>query len=1266
MADNSFTNNDQFSWVTGFLKSAVEGVPEVVGITPSTDTLQWRQDHPVSGLVSEFAGLAVPYAGWEVALLKGAKYLPQIKKFMDAVGKVGDLTAKPVSTAFKREVIKFAPFEAGRLGLSQAVGDNPFSQELMNSTLNLALAGGVSGLLHGVAAAGKRDPTLSTMFPGIDIAAPAALQARHMKSLIDGGAISPELMPRALREMKTLQREARTEELGKNLKYVGALQGDPVSHPPLRGLEQQLNRWFRPTDQPGNKSLQIRAFANAADKNFAKAEDWINEADLAGIGGPTVPDPADPNILHHVDPPWTYGQYFRSISFNPTKAAQLPKVVDNKITKGFENIGNNWFMIREADDGMFVMAKKYSGEPGKAEPTDKWLLFKTDQPSKFVPENQAWADAMVGMSRWMPEATVQQDYGLVGNVLKNFVDEVPFRNYQGIAHPAIMSKIIERLGPQGDNELAHRLKESFREYLTPRIYQFTKAPRANWISQASKVAYDYANNMVNELVNGKIGIDAGKQLFFGHLSKAQGELGLPPLREVAQSLSKEEFTTAFENYIRKGVPLEKAQADHAAGDISENTLNFLSALQAIDNVTTTNVSLAEKAVGKQPTEWLKGHYGWSHVWEGDTRIPILNEKSELVFLAGGPNKKAAQAMAKSVLDKNPNWKLGDAYSKTDRIASMAAQAQKPVDEIISNVVLSPSWTLERAGVGGYKWFNTTPDVEDFLKDIENNLLSRWRYQANIVTDDMLTPQLDRLKREDPAAYKQVIERMNADAGIQGQWGRAINRAVDEHLAPILGNESASKIVGITNTALFNLQLGAMNLAFPAVNLLTFIQTSLPEIAFALSAPAERLAPYYSHFLAGGTRGPIGGMAVLHPLKIAFRALGEMRAPGQDVADAVAWAMNNRTLDPKMVEGYIGESTTKVKDIFKLASGKTKPGDFSFTEWLRGLSEWLPANSEKLARTHSFVMGYIVARDLMVKNGQRLTQEQMRRFAQQFTNKTMYMYSAADKPKVLTSPVGSGLGLFKNWMFNYIASMGQYSKEAFMHGNVGPLAWQTAGTFALGGLSATPIYWAANQFSQAFTGNDALTTVYDELGDKDAWLDPADGIMYGLPAMLTGASFYSQVQAPGSNPARDAVSLFDSVLWNRFQAISTAFGGAFDHWQATGNHPGSDATVRLQMARAFAPATLYRAMSVGADGSIASGVTGYPIKKNMSAYEQVLYRLKLNPVDLDKAMAVSNKLYEKREERRAAVAQLGEAFTNAQIKGDSAEMALVMQQDGTGD
>ena len=72
-----------------------------------------------------------------------------------------------------------------------------------------------------------------------------------------------------------------------------------------------------------------------------------------------------------------------------------------------------------------------------------------------------------------------------------------------------------------------------------------------------------------------------------------------------------------------------------------------------------------------------------------------------------------------------------------------------------------------------------------------------------------------------------------------------------------------------------------------------------------------------------------------------------------------------------------------------------------------------------------------------------------------------------------------MGLFKTWMANYMAAMFEYSGQA-VKGNWAPLAWQTAGTAAVGGVAATPLYWIADGFSKAFLGGSLLQETYDNL------------------------------------------------------------------------------------------------------------------------------------------------------------------------------------------
>ena len=284
------------------------------------------------------------------------------------------------------------------------------------------------------------------------------------------------------------------------------------------------------------------------------------------------------------------------------------------------------------------------------------------------------------------------------------------------------------------------------------------------------------------------------------------------------------------------------------------------------------------------------------------------------------------------------------------------------------------------------------------------------------------------------------------------------------------------------------------------------------------------------------------------------------------------------------------------------------------------------------------------------------EEKLYRFAKEFTERTMFNYTTTDRPRIFTTPAGSAMGLFKTWMMNYMAAMAEYSGQA-MKGNWAPIAWQTAGTAAVGGVAATPLYWIADGFSRAFTDASLLQQTYENLSEG-----PADALMFGMPAALTGISLYSQSTTPLSNPQRDASMLWSAVLFNRAAALGRTAGLAFDNWSATGQHPGSSAAVRDSMFQALAPSTVSRALSAfSGEDVIRSLASGYPLVSSMTIGDRLLYAMKLNPVELDRAMAVADELYRDRAKERRMVIRLGRAFAEAQDNGDSSGINEIMMQ-----
>jgi len=1228
-----------YNWVKGFGLSAAESLPELIGYTPSQETQKFRQDNPVSGFVSEMAGTAVPYFGW----FKAAKAIGPLTK---ATERVASLVNNPIGQGALKEAATFAPFEAARVGISQTPlgGDKSFDDMLGGAMLNLAVGSGVGGLVSGLANVGDKTKALTKIFKGIDINVPYPLQAQEMEKIIQSGSIpAGDDLNAANRMLYETRRKARLETLPSLEKYVGPIAHDAEPDANTTQLERQLNALFKaPKEKLDTKvSLQVRKFAQGAEMDFPSQEAWKSVAKEAGL----------PQNFEQE------GQYFRHISFNTELgdvADKSAQGINNRLTRNMTKVDDNSFITQEADDGMYIIAKKIAGSVNKPDSEDAWVLFKTDKPGKFFPDNQTWANAQVAGSKWTPGANVAQDGGEAYNALKNGMRDYPLNNIKAINRdPEGIAKLL----PQGirgiaDRDAFQQFGQAWREYFAPRQYQFKKSMRANWIMGQVKLAYDAAERVVNSLMGGEIVAKPGANLFWASLrnDKTTSDLGFQAIKDVPEDVRKN-WDTYFRDIVEARVDPATLQQMAASGQISNEARDYFTNVANVNNWVNANHTLAKNAVGKAPSEFAQNTYGLPRMWEGTTRIALRDENGKIVALASGPNRKAALANSEALKAKY-GWEFDGEYD----LAQLRGETNIPKwPKDIDSVVKKDSWELDRMGIHGYSWETKPLSLKEYLQGVQDDIRGKMKEQATDSVNDLLSPSLDRLLSEDPAAYRMVQARMNDYAGIQSPFSQWQNRLTDKVLAPYMGKNSASKIVQYTNTGLFNFQLGALRLAYPIVNLLQFVQTVVPEAAFIMGrAPPEALAGDYSHFAVGGTKGPVGGIAVLSPVKLMGKSMAEMARPTPELTHMFQRAANDRLINPRLVEEWVGTGATGVKDIAKVFTGGGK--DFNFVEWLRSVSEALPAMSERMSRTHAFTTGYILGRDYLERGGKKLSEEQLYQFARQFTEKTMFLYSAADKPRVFTTPAGSLMGLFKNWMFNYMAQFGQYTHEGFAHNNWEPLFLQTAGTAALGGVAAVPMVGLADKAQQWFTHKSAMDMAYEQFGAG------GDAVMLGLPAALTGISLYSNVNSPISNPTRDAASLLSIAAWDRVKNLSQLAGAAFDRWQATGDHPGFDPRVRQLLVRTFAPTTLYRTMGAFASPEqITQLSTGNPLIKDVSPAHQILYSMGFNPVELDRGMAISTELYEKKERMKGMVAKLGKAWSDAETRGDGGQMALIMRQ-----
>lgn len=1248
-------------WVEGFGRSTLEAIPEVFGVEASDRTQAWRLQNPASGLASELVGMAVPYGGW----YKGISKIP---KFTQAIDKIGKVEKAPFLFGALREGAKIAPFEFGVKPLANAViGDRATGDMLWEGALNTAIAGGVGGLLGSIAASGPVKKGIGEIVPGADLDLPLPLLHRQVKELVKAAPSQEGLDAVFDLERRVLGEVAPRGEFVKKLVNDVTVRPEGVTaNPPEFAATRQLNRLmgargdgsvvqvkkFLEGTGPGLFDTKEKAVAKAIE--FGLPENWTELAQYPRYVGFSTKRDFDISVQRQLKlqdqltelnaklmagkmDPEVYAKRAddlqRKARFSPNFSTKAAANVKSNLEKGLQSAGDGWYIGRESDDGLYVIAKRRSRTGDMASPADEWFIAKTDRPGAFMQDQDRWTQAQLNRLAWVPGQKVGPS-GIVGDTLAGFQKQFPYQNYANI-EPTKLGPVVDRFLPKNikDAELVRRMQTGVREYLAPAMFQFRKSPLANYIHNAARTTYDSAMTTAQELVYGKLGIAKDKNLFWGALRQENVPFeGMKSVKEILDGLSDEDITGLWKLWKNQQ---GSKQADVLAsnGFISGKLAAAVKELESLDEFNTRNIRLAQEAAGEDEIKTLGGHLGLSRFWDGDTRIALVDNAGALKGIAAGATRQQALSNAKRIAQKEG--------LRVD--AEFDLSTREGLDPNVRMILRTPSWMLERKNLIGFKWYDEAFTRDELLDAFANSYHSRYRYQANLAINNQLSGKLEKLAIQDPNMYRILQARLNDLAGVKSAADKLQNQVVDRVLAPVLGTNSATKIVGVTNTILHTLQLGALKLSYPLINLLTAIQTTMPEIAFVLSAPSERVAATYSYLPIRTNKGVSGIVAGLDPLKIMYKSMGEMRKPSADLRAGFARATNERVMDARLVEEYVGESGSAALNMRKALAS---PGGFA--KWLLALSDFLPANAERLSRAHTFTSMWMVGRDHLGMSGEALYQ-----FAKKGTERSMYLYSSADRPRIFTTPMGSAFGVFKNWMMHYIAMMVEYSGEA-ARGNFAPLLWQSAGTFAVGGLAATPLYGLADAFSESFAGQDVQDYLYENLGEA------GDLAIYGLPAYLTGYAFTSSVSQPGSNPIRDAGFLMDFALLQRASYAGQAFGSAFDVWQATGQNPITDQRVREQLARAFMPTTVYRGMATAEGGAVKSLMTGLPQVKDLSFAEQMMYSMGFTPVQMEKVLSVANAVQSSNEKRKNAISQNGRLLADALLNGDSMEADRILK------
>ena len=381
-------------------------------------------------------------------------------------------------------------------------------------------------------------------------------------------------------------------------------------------------------------------------------------------------------------------------------------------------------------------------------------------------------------------------------------------------------------------------------------------------------------------------------------------------------------------------------------------------------------------------------------------------------------------------------------------------------------------------------------------------------------------------------------------------------------------------------------------------------------------------------------------------------MSEMRKPDEVLRHHFQKAGQEGVWDPRMVEEFVGKNAGQILNFKSVLKG-----DQGYVEWMKNVSEFLPGMSEKFARGNAFAVGHIVGRDFM-----RLQEDALYTFAKEFTQNTMYLYGASDRARLITGPVGSLFGMFKNWQMHYMSQMLEYTGEGFLRGNWKPLLWQTGGTAAIGGAAGTPVWGIADAMSEWMTDKSAMEHLFEAWpAAGEDFTGVSDTVYLGLPALL-GVSLQTSAASPGADPARDAGMLMSFVHWDRMKATGKAIGSAVEQFGATGNLPLDSDHVRQQFVRAFAPKTV---LSWGAGHS---GCNPAEPRYRLSTVQRSeglgaagVYVSRSTLAGFDLGYALQEKLWADQEARRTAVSAAGEAMAEAQEAGAWHEVHSIMER-----
>jgi hypothetical protein len=1269
-----------------FIASAASSIPELFGQAPTEAAAAFRNANPVTGFVSQMLPTLGVYGG-----VFKLSQLPKAAAALESVVARTGISAleRPVAHGFVKELVRYAPFELSRLGVGLATAPSDHYGALFAdvglSTLLAGAGGAVGGYFR---IGGKLEPTTGRVVGAAPELKPTfqLRMAQAPEAAVVGDQPLDEVRA-ALLDQVLRARATDNAPKGAGARYVRSLvDGTPETNVAIEAL------WRSPTGQSKQVGLRRQLLVEGAesDKTTINFGEQATLAQAAGFEG--IEDLA----AHVVSP--------RRLQITSARTAgAFAKLIDE--SPALQVMDAGVILGREKDSGLFLFLKKTkaggqaAADAGKRGPKvfgsakvangDEYLIGLTDKPQRVVPEAHRIAE--INVAEWSKQRAAFQPQGVsffseVQNKYLNYMTPGEFSELQKLPRKAWIGRWLEgsgkKLGEMTGLEGSVTLRntaQGLADAFSPSMFREASDPLYGRVVGMLRGVMQARDGLVNRIMKGEAHYKSSPaaSLLKGDVEFTSGFHGHAPVEQLVNAMTPAELQL-FHRAATTQTPAEDLAKLSLDGVVSPKVTQAIAELQEINaKVIGEYVTPALKEAGlEDQTKWLEG-YVLPRVFSGDWFSQVVDEKGAVQFLANGMTGVATQAQAKAVVEEAAARGLRWSNKQAMTGAQLGVEFEGKELESISKMVMSAmgksqdtqeivqqamrrlsaaaggkaglpkaagapsSMTKTRTGVAGSSDLQmvTHKEVLDSMRGHFAQLLG---YAGQQNWRSRWLPEAMAMGKNSPVLYEDVLRKANQAMGIEGSFTKALNNGLSKVLGGTLGPKAATRIAGETNALMYAWNIGIANPAFALVNLLQPLQTVAPWIAYMHQAPLGELAKHYSlmpHIVNGRVAGVGAGLDVA---KILGASLKDLGAPSPEFKAVLQQLKADGTIMPHLYENWVGHDSgtaQTLREVFRQEGG-----------WagIKKTATWMAEKSEEMSRMVSAAAAYRVGRHSFGLEGDRLYH-----FVSKSVNVTMYGYGVMDKPRMLTGPLGSTFGLFKNWQFHYISQMAQYAGVAVNHNAWGPLLWQGAAGLAVGGLGATPLKLAADGLASWQEGGGSS---YHWL--QKNWHEAADEIYFGLPAFL-GVSLQSSAVSPGTDVRNDVTSLANVAVVTRAMAIAKALGAASDYNTATGENALRDPRVRDQLLQAVAPRAVFRAFSVAEGDYVKNMTTGDPSIRGVSAIGRMIHGVGLNALEVEREQVASRELYKDHEANKLMVHGLGEQYGQAMMAQDSDEMEAVL-------